>query len=842
MKNQNIKILFVLFAALIVALSGCVQQPVEEGEDAKPTAVVKDEHVNLKVFHAGSLAVPFEEVEAQFEALHPNVDVQRESHGSVAAIRQVTDVGKEGDVVASADYSLIPSMMYPDYADWYAMFATNDIVLAYNKEKSKYVDEITPQNWYEVIQRDGVTFGFSNPNLDPCGYRAVMVCKLAELSYVEEGLFDDLILSNTAITITEDDGTYLIKAPEDLKPKTEKVTIKPKETDLTALVEMGGLDYYFIYRSVAVQHGLSSVDLPEEIDLSSVKHADFYKKVALQTVDGKTKTAKPIVYGITVPTNAPHPELGLEFVKFVISYDGQNLFGNLGQPPIVPAKASGNLPEELDSSVKKTLKLATGSPYELGLIDAIAEPFEAKYNCEVEVIKASTGQGLELGKQGKVDVTLGHAKEALDTYIGEGYGVDRHAVMHNYFVIMGPKDDPAGIRDISDLTEAHKLIANTDSLYLSRGDEGGMHQREKAIWTEVGIDPAKEDWYLVSNDFMMASLRMANDRGAYHMADSSTCTVMKDELSSLDTIVVGYPNSYEATVVNPEKYSHVTYGLANNFVEYIISSEGQTIIADFGKEEFGEPLYYPDAIKETLKLATGSPYELGLIDAIAEPFEATYNCEVEVTKAGSGASLDLGRSGNVDLVMVHAPAAEEEFVADGYGLDRTCVMYNDFVIVGPDDDPAGIKGMTNATEAYEKIAESESLFFSRGDNSGTHKKEMSIWETAGITPEGDWYQTTNTFMAETLEIVDDEQGHFMTDRSTYITLKDEITLEVLVEDDPIFVNHYHAIAVNPAKNPNVNYELAAEFIEYISSTEGQTILEEFGKDEYGEALYYLCTQ
>ena len=584
MKNRNIKIFFIL--AVMLTAAGCVQEP------AEPTAQTETE---LKIFHAGSLAVPFEEVERQFEALHPNVDVQRETYGSVAAIRQVTDVGKEGDVVASADYSLIPSMMYPDYADWTVRFATNDMVLAYNSEKSKYVDEITQENWYEIIQRDGVTFGFSNPNLDPCGYRAVMVCKLAELSYEEDGLFDELILKNTAITITEDNDRYLIKTPDDLAPNTDKVTIKPKETDLTALVEIGALDYFFIYRSVAVQHNLHFVDLPEEIDLSKVEQADFYKKIQLQTVDGKTKTGKPIVYGITVPKNAPNPELGLEFVEFVISESGQHIFDNMGQPPIVPAVGSGNLPEELDSSLKKILKLATGSPYELGLIDAIAEPFEAKYNCEVEV-----------------------------------------------------------------------------------------------------------------------------------------------------------------------------------------------------------------------------------------------------TKAGSGASLNLGREGKVDLVMVHAPAAEEEFIADGYGLNRTCVMYNDFVIVGPEDDPAGIKGMTNATEAYEKIAESESLFFSRGDNSGTHKKEMSIWETAGITPEGDWYQTTNTFMAETLEIANDEQGHFMTDRSTYITLRDEINLTVLVEGDPIFVNHYHAIAVNPEKCPNVNYELAADFIEHLSSAEGQTLIAEFGTNEYGEALYY-CT-
>ena len=307
----------------------------------------------LKIFHAGSLAVPLEEAEKQFEALHPNVDVQRESMGSIAAIRQVTDVGKRADVVASADYTLIPSMMYPEYADWVVRFATNDMVLAYNQDKSKYADEITPENWYEILRRDGVIFAFSNPNLDPCGYRAVMVCQLAELHYDDEKIFDDLILDNTAITINEEeDGTYLIKTPEDLKPNTEKVCIRPKSVELVALVEVGGIDYAFEYRSVAVQHNLAFVDLPEQIDLSKVEYADFYKKVKLETADGKTKTGKPIVYGITVPKNAPNPELGREFVKFVVGDAGQKIFADMGQPPIVPPEGSGVMPKELESLVQ----------------------------------------------------------------------------------------------------------------------------------------------------------------------------------------------------------------------------------------------------------------------------------------------------------------------------------------------------------------------------------------------------------------------------------------------------------------------------------------------------------
>jgi len=313
----------------------------------------------------------------QFEALHPDVDVRRESMGSIAAIRQVTDVGKIGDVVASADYTLIPSMMYLEYADWVVRFATNDLVLAYNQEKSRYADEITLDNWYEILQRDGVVVAFSNPNLDPCGYRAVMAFQLAELYYGDDRIFDELILDNTAITISEEDGTYLIKTPEDLKPNTKKVRIRPKSVDLVAMVEEGGLDYAFEYRSVAVQHNLAFVDLPGPIDLSKVKYADVYKKVKLETVDGKTKTGKPIVYGITVPKNAQNPELGLEFVQFVIGNAGQKIFADMGQPPIVPAEASGRLPVELVSETKPILALATGSPYELGLIDALSKPLKS---------------------------------------------------------------------------------------------------------------------------------------------------------------------------------------------------------------------------------------------------------------------------------------------------------------------------------------------------------------------------------------------------------------------------------------------------------------------------------
>ena len=335
-----------LVAATFCAIPGCAQ-----------------ESQTVKVFHAGSLAVPLEQAEQQFEALHPEIDVQRESMGSVACVQQITEIGKNGDVLASADYSLIPDMMYPDYADWYVRFATNDLVLAYNPERSMYADEITPENWYEILRRDGVVFGFSNPNDDPCGYRSVMVFQLAELNYGDDQIFDELILEHTAITVTEEaDGTYHITTPEDLQPDTEKVDIRPKSVELVAFVEEGGLDYAFEYRSVAVQHNLAFVDLPLGVDLSSVAYADTYKKVQVELASGDAQTGAPVVYGITVPSVADNPEGGLEFVKFVIGESGQQIFTDNGQPPIVPPEGSGEVPAELRDIVEMEPGAATPEP------------------------------------------------------------------------------------------------------------------------------------------------------------------------------------------------------------------------------------------------------------------------------------------------------------------------------------------------------------------------------------------------------------------------------------------------------------------------------------------------
>ena len=295
----------------------------------------------IKVFHAGSLSVPFSEIEEEFEASFP-VDVQRESMGSVQAVRQVTDVGRRADVLAVADYSLIPQMMFPEHADFVIRFARNELVLAYT-EKSSHSSEINESNWHEILRLPDVTFGFSNPNLDPCGYRALMVMQLAEIYYNDSSIFEDLVCENTAITVNESENGFLVEVPAELKPKTSKVAVRDKSVALVAMLEQGGIDYAFEYKSVAVQHNLKFVDLPPQIDLSDEEYADFYGKVSVKTADGKVQRGKPIIYGITIPKNAPNPSLARSFVAFVLSEEGRKTLEECGQEPIVPAVGEGNV-------------------------------------------------------------------------------------------------------------------------------------------------------------------------------------------------------------------------------------------------------------------------------------------------------------------------------------------------------------------------------------------------------------------------------------------------------------------------------------------------------------------
>jgi len=311
------------------------------------------EPVTLKIFHAGSLTVPFEEIEARFEEDFPNVDVQLEPAGSVQCVQKVTELGEIADVVASADYSLIPNMMIPDYAEWYIVFAKNEMTVAF-ADTSNYADEITADNWYEILSREDVKWGFSNPNLDPCGYRTPMVIQLAELHYGSDTIFETLVEDNTDITVSADGDTFIIDSNmEDLNPNTDKISIRDKSVELVSMVQSGGLDYAFEYSSVAKQHDLDYLDLPSQIDLSEIQYTDTYNRVKVEKTSG-TSTGKPIVYGITIPSNAEHPDIAADFIMYLISEQGQQTFVDLGQPPISPAlindmdKAPESLKEYLD--------------------------------------------------------------------------------------------------------------------------------------------------------------------------------------------------------------------------------------------------------------------------------------------------------------------------------------------------------------------------------------------------------------------------------------------------------------------------------------------------------------
>ncbi|WP_254523264.1 substrate-binding domain-containing protein [Natrinema caseinilyticum] len=245
---------------------------------------------------------------------------------------------------------------------------------------------------------------------------------------------------------------------------------------------------------------------------------------------------------------------------------------------------------------------------------------------------------------------------------------------------------------------------------------------------------------------------------------------------------------------------------------------------------------------ETLTLTTTtSTYDTGLLGELNVPFQDMYGVTVDSVAQGTGAALETARNGDSDVVMVHARSLEDEFMRQGYGVNRRDLMFNDFVIVGPADDPAGIEGMDSAAEAFTTIADSEAAFISRGDNSGTHTKELIIWEQAGVDPGGDWYQETGQGMGEVLNIANQQSGYTLSDRGTYLSQRSKIDLTILVqgpiEGGPeLLANPYGIIAVNPAVHDNVNYDLAMAYIGYITSPQAQDLIENY--EANGEQLFF----
>jgi molybdate/tungstate transport system substrate-binding protein len=312
-------IIFILVVLIILILFSCGSNEIEPGKQT----------MEVRVLHAGSLSIPFKDMAQAFMKKYPQYKVLLEAHGSRTCARQITDLKRQVDVMGSADSEVIRNLLIPEYADFCIDFTTNEMVIMYTG-KSKFADTVSGDNWYEILLKPGVQYGHSDPNADPCGYRSVLAWKLAETYYKVGNLF------------------------QKLSEKMPEKNIRSKEVDLIALLETGELDYIFIYRSVAEQHQAKYVILPDEINLKSVEHKEFYKTASLEITGKKPgewieKRGAPMVYGITMPTNAPNPEGGIKFISFVLGREGQEIMKKNGQPEIVPPRVDnkGKLPEAL---------------------------------------------------------------------------------------------------------------------------------------------------------------------------------------------------------------------------------------------------------------------------------------------------------------------------------------------------------------------------------------------------------------------------------------------------------------------------------------------------------------
>ena len=227
-----------------------------------------------------------------------------------------------------------------------------------------------------------------------------------------------------------------------------------------------------------------------------------------------------------------------------------------------------------------------------------------------------------------------------------------------------------------------------------------------------------------------------------------------------------------------------------------------------------------------------------MLDVLLPAFTAQTGYHVQLVAVGSGQALKIGEQGNADVILLHSPDAEKEFIVQGLGIDRRLVMHNDFVIVGPPSDPASLRTQPTLVDSFKAIFSSASTFLSRGDESGTHIKELALWKNAGLDLAGkDWYLETGQGQGATLSIASEKSGYALTDRGTFLAYQSNVDLEILVEGDPFLLNVYHVITVNPEKWPDVNLDGARAFADFITSPEGQKIIEEFGVEQYGEPLF-----
>jgi molybdate/tungstate transport system substrate-binding protein len=285
------------------------------------------------IFHAGSLSVPFKALATEYEKLNPGTKVLLEPAGSLVCARKITELKKPCDIIASADYFIINELLMPDYTKWSIRFATNEIVIAF-QEKSKYAAEINASNWIDILLKNDVTFSRSDPDSDPCGYRTLLTFKLAEKYYNRIGIAEKLASKNMDF-------------------------IRPKEVDLVALIEANAVDYMFQYKSVAIQHNLRYIELPREINLGDPALNDLYKTVSQDITGGTpgsrmTVTGEYINYSLSVLDSAPHSKDAINFVSYLLSDKGMDIFRKNGQQPIIPCTSGqpGEVPKDLIKYLK----------------------------------------------------------------------------------------------------------------------------------------------------------------------------------------------------------------------------------------------------------------------------------------------------------------------------------------------------------------------------------------------------------------------------------------------------------------------------------------------------------
>lgn len=320
--------LFGTFLVSILIFFACNNQKSNE-----KSTLNKNISGELRIFHAGSLSVPFKQIAAEFNKIYPDIEIKSESAGSVSCARKIIDLKRDCDVFASADYSVIEKMIIPNYSDWNINFVSNEMVIGFTSE-SRYRNEINENNWYNVFLKTDVAFGRSDPDSDPCGYRSVLTSKLAEKYYQQSGLSKKLLAKDNRF-------------------------IRPKEVDLLGLLQVNAIDYIFIYRSVAEQHDLNYIILPDSINLKSPKLKDYYSSAEVK-INGKKpgefiiQKGEPMVYGITILENAPNKKAGFAFVDFLLSEKGMKIMEENGQPSLIPSESNSykNIPLELKKYAK----------------------------------------------------------------------------------------------------------------------------------------------------------------------------------------------------------------------------------------------------------------------------------------------------------------------------------------------------------------------------------------------------------------------------------------------------------------------------------------------------------